>query len=474
MNTILLEFILMSFKHIKLAADNDLMQSIEFAAKENGMLKDKPAENEVEMQIDLSVSASFDQNILKLANGLRTKGFNSYADDLEEKFATLKLAKTNIYKTHKEEGEDLVEEAHPEGDKHMADATDALGEVETVVSRHKKMVDVINKVPTGKLAAKLLNEIKLVILAQSAPEATDKKKDNFTQIVKDLVNIINNYVIKSFDRQPYLDIPLGSSLENQKKVEEYIDLFKDYQAYLTDHFTYFGQDWSKKADDKLVGYVDTAIKKLKEFLELAQAKATPNTPEFDKRFDNPNAEAQILVPLRALEHRFLAFYNENISNDTQGAKYHSSFVSSSQLRDIANELNNRTSKITYFIDKILLQSKLISEDQDIVKYLNDMKSFIDVVKKDFDTASEKLFSSETSSADILLENSKEFEKNMEDIKKAFEGTNIFKYLNFDNFASFSKSINDLASKITNRLKELAQNPKLADIKNKLISLIPVL
>lgn len=95
-------------------------------------------------------NASLDETILKLCQKLHTEGFGKYADELEKKFLQYKAAETHLYRAHDEDGEDLVERAHPDGDVNMGDGEH--GDVETIVSQHKKIVDVIQKDPKGKLA----------------------------------------------------------------------------------------------------------------------------------------------------------------------------------------------------------------------------------------------------------------------------------------------------------------------------------
>jgi hypothetical protein len=59
-------------------------------------------------------SQNFDENILKLANGLREYGFVDYANSLESKFVSYKSAQS-LYGVSKETGKDLINEAHPDG-----------------------------------------------------------------------------------------------------------------------------------------------------------------------------------------------------------------------------------------------------------------------------------------------------------------------------------------------------------------------
>lgn len=137
-------YTLKDLKHLEVMAD---------------LLNANPVEPE---QINLTELLSFDkvehkptidEKILTLCSILRSSGFDKQADGLENKFAIYKAANTHMYRAIDEDGEDLVDFAHPDGDKNMGEASDNLGDVETIVSRHKKMVDVVNKMPKGKLAS---------------------------------------------------------------------------------------------------------------------------------------------------------------------------------------------------------------------------------------------------------------------------------------------------------------------------------
>ncbi len=106
-------------------------------------------------------SNSLDNKIVSLCSRLKEQGFSKYAENIEERFMLFKNAgATHLYRAHDEDGKDLIEFAHPEGDVKMdEEASDGLSDVETILSRHLKMVKVIQKEPTGKLAAKYFVEL---------------------------------------------------------------------------------------------------------------------------------------------------------------------------------------------------------------------------------------------------------------------------------------------------------------------------
>ena len=86
--------------------------------------------------------------LIRFSKQLRKSGRVAEAAGLDEKIA--------LYVSAEETGDDLINFAHPDGDVEIAPAKEGLGHVETQVSQHKKIVDVIQ----GKGAtAGLLNDL---------------------------------------------------------------------------------------------------------------------------------------------------------------------------------------------------------------------------------------------------------------------------------------------------------------------------
>lgn len=130
----------------------------------------------------LSHTASLDENILALSAQLRTSGLTKYADNLESKFATFKQADIHLYRVHDEDGSDLVEFAHPDGDHNVEDGD--LGDVETVVSKHNKIKDIVEKSPTGKLAS----------YVAACKLALGQSSTNTEQLLREVNGLVNKAV----------------------------------------------------------------------------------------------------------------------------------------------------------------------------------------------------------------------------------------------------------------------------------------
>ena len=160
----------MTFKHTKFE-DSPIMRSLEKVAREKGLVKEEPISKTASAPtIDLTPSDNLMSNILKLCAGLRAAGFGKYASELELSYLGYKKANT-LYETSKEKGDDLVDAAHPKGS-HKLEGLEGDAEVETILDQHLKMLDVVNRKPSGKLssAQDILGAVKVVLADYTIPE----------------------------------------------------------------------------------------------------------------------------------------------------------------------------------------------------------------------------------------------------------------------------------------------------------------
>lgn len=158
---------------------------------------------------------SLDESILKLSTGLRNKGFVKQADELEKDFISYKVAtNTHIYRAHDEDGEDIINAAHPDGDAKTNDGE--FGDIETILSKHKKIVDVIQKEPTGKLGS-YVNACKIAL-------GQNVNQDVLNNNIATNIDIINNALSKiesltstelTFSIKPFTD-QIRQYMQSQK------------------------------------------------------------------------------------------------------------------------------------------------------------------------------------------------------------------------------------------------------------------
>src|SRR5258708_5619450 len=177
-----------------------------------------------------SADMSFDEVLLKLCSGLRNKGFNSHAESIEQKFLIYKsAANTHLYQAHDEDGEDLINAAHPDGDVNMGDGE--RGDVETILSQHKKIVDVINKTPTGKLAT-YVNQCKVAIGATPLVPAEDEPYNTAKDALAKFYSVYKSILV-SMGEDANGNDPYFESLNRIIDKKE-IYKFRDFPNSLTD------------------------------------------------------------------------------------------------------------------------------------------------------------------------------------------------------------------------------------------------
>lgn len=133
---------------------SEIMRSFYKTADKKGWVnKDDPQLIRTASKKSLEPSGDLFVDMCRLAEGLREKGYVKQAEALDKKIAAYKIAETHLYRVHDEDGDALIEHAHPEGDFKVEDAADGMGEVEKLTTQQKKILDVVKKQPTGKLAA---------------------------------------------------------------------------------------------------------------------------------------------------------------------------------------------------------------------------------------------------------------------------------------------------------------------------------
>ena len=165
----------MTFKHVQFE-DSAIMRSLEKVAQEKGLIKPEPlTKTAAAKKTDLTPTTSLLDNVLKLCSGLRERGFEKQANDLEGHLVNYKVAQT-LYETSPEKGEDVIHAAHPKGS-HKLEGLDAENDgavVEDILDQMTKTIQMIEKKPTGKLSnTKAISAVKLVLGAPPSPPVAD-------------------------------------------------------------------------------------------------------------------------------------------------------------------------------------------------------------------------------------------------------------------------------------------------------------
>lgn len=153
-----------SFKHDNFSS-SEVMRSLEKLTVEKLGPAKPPLTKQAE--INYTPSSNLMENVLRLCAGLKTSGMIKEANELETNFLQYKRAQT-LYDTHKETGDDLIEQAHPEGSHKLRDLDSPEATVEDILEQHVKILQVMNKgTPKGKLSsASLINKVKLALAGQ--------------------------------------------------------------------------------------------------------------------------------------------------------------------------------------------------------------------------------------------------------------------------------------------------------------------
>lgn len=145
----------MTYKHGKFQ-DSQIMRSLEKIAVEKGLIKPEALQKKasVAKKADFTPTTNLMDNIFKLCSGMRAQGLESEAFEIETNYLNYKQAQT-LYEAHKETGEDLIHAAHPEGSHKMEGVDCDEATFEDILDRQVKMLQVINKKPSGKLSSAL-------------------------------------------------------------------------------------------------------------------------------------------------------------------------------------------------------------------------------------------------------------------------------------------------------------------------------
>lgn len=178
----------MTFKHVKFE-DSPTMRALEKVAKEKGLVKPEPLKKRasVPKKPDYTPTGNLMENVLKLCAGLRNQGLVKEAAELETNYLNYKSAQT-LYETSKEKGEDLIQSAHPKGS-HKLEGVEGneLAVIEDILDQHMKLIQIVDKKPTGKLStAQAIRAVKKA-LGISLRERFEQSINNAIALCKEVI-----------------------------------------------------------------------------------------------------------------------------------------------------------------------------------------------------------------------------------------------------------------------------------------------
>jgi hypothetical protein len=195
---------------------SEVMRSLIRVGFEKGMLKEDIVK---QASTNLTPDTNLATNIIKLCTGLRMQGFAKYADDLEKKFMNYKKA-CALYDTSKEKGEDLIHDAHPKGS-HKLENVAGDATIETILDQQLKDIQIINKMPNGKLssAKEIIDAVKIV-LAQLSPEDEKIALTNQQKAIKYLLRQAKSILTSGVNSAQYLNNNKITAPNQQAKFDE--------------------------------------------------------------------------------------------------------------------------------------------------------------------------------------------------------------------------------------------------------------
>lgn len=144
----------MDFKHKK-NDSSTISESFQKIAFEKGWIKKEDMVKKAS-KIDLNSSGILSEDIVKLCSQLRNSGLTKQANEIELNFLNYKKASTDLYNFSNKSSEEMIQSAHPKTDiKNNA-------VFHTILEKHLKMLDAVDKMPKGKYAdnKSILNGVK--------------------------------------------------------------------------------------------------------------------------------------------------------------------------------------------------------------------------------------------------------------------------------------------------------------------------
>lgn len=167
----------MTLKHISFH-ESEVMRSLERIAVKQGHFDPTPEEMLASAVYKINAAKKVQPtdnvmaDLLTLASVLRERGYESQASELESKLGLYKTAETHLYRVHDEDGEDVLNFAHPESAVQMDERGSPFGKVFSPTEKARIIREVVKKEPSGKLAvaAAMLKKN-----AQETPVATQEE-----------------------------------------------------------------------------------------------------------------------------------------------------------------------------------------------------------------------------------------------------------------------------------------------------------
>lgn len=156
--------------------ESEIMREYARVALDQKIITLEPVKKTASEVISLKPTDNLTQNIMTLCAALRSAGNIAQAKELECNFINYKSAETHLYNVTNETGEDLIDQAHPDGSPKVTDDKESVVETESDI--HDAVVKMLAQKPIGKHA-----------------QTTAKVSPRIESIIKDFLHFYNATII---------------------------------------------------------------------------------------------------------------------------------------------------------------------------------------------------------------------------------------------------------------------------------------
>lgn len=175
----------------------------------------------------LATAASVINELISLANDLEDMGDVKTAMAVDKQINIYKKAINSLYDVTGETGDEFINQTHPKGGVTVVPAKDEGGKIETIVEQHKKILDKVNKNPTGKYA-KILSK-----LIATANKLDDEGDAEAAKLVDKTIASLRKKVLPFVDRSASseavgsYDVKASIKVAEDKRFVELLPLWDD-------------------------------------------------------------------------------------------------------------------------------------------------------------------------------------------------------------------------------------------------------
>lgn len=419
------------------------------------------------------------EKLLTLSSKLRGKGFDKAAEELEESILHFRQPEAEesdpLYHTNDETGEDLLMQAHPDGDVVVAPAKDHQGDVETPISEHRKILEVVIHPTKKTMLLAMLRKSLGVKEAQSISNDIDSKKKEvavgeFTDIVNEIKDKVSRYMNGIKDTK--YDITFSdktTTVGHKEVIQNSLDHLAGAITVYKFNATVPASMQDKEQKNKATSWPQRILEECIRLCNSIQATRLSKEPQDIARvnaaFDNPAWSVQLKAECVSLQHRWYKFWAEYETGSSADKDYHGSFITSGQIETIIKGYYSRFEALKMVINDTLLSSNVVKASPDVSSFLAGISKFVGDTLATLSATTVKLNTSLNASVDSLGSFK---ELTMKDVEAAVDPkmSGRFKY---SSVGAFSTSINELYKQIAGDVAHLVDaNPIFTPSKSELL------